>query len=159
MNECYFHPKELVVGVCALCLNQRLLVLASKQDQTTHTKKPSISLPKIFTISGVLNGQEIRHLKSQDCISSSSSQEDSFISIKFEDNGVASWDESTTKKTKCVVEQAKPRSTLMWRKRIGHLFQLSRWRRSSKHSVGTKLEGAKVRYGWIRALAKRRTKE
>ncbi|KAL2503573.1 hypothetical protein Adt_19194 [Abeliophyllum distichum] len=162
MNECYFHPKELVVGVCALCLNQRLLVLASKQgniQQTkgTHTKKSSIALTKIFALSSVLNGQETTQLKSQDFLSSSSSQEESFISIKFEDNGVASWDKGTTKKIKSVVEQAKPRSTLMWRKRIGYLFQLSRWRRSSKHNVGTKIEGAKVRYGWIRTLTKRRT--
>ncbi|CAI9778089.1 unnamed protein product [Fraxinus pennsylvanica] len=155
MNKCYFHPKELVVGVCALCLNQRLLVLASKQGRIQQPKKPSMALPKIFA----LNGQEIRHHKSDYCLSSSSSREEAFISIKFEDNGVASWDKGTTKKIKSVVEQEKLRRTLMWRRRIGYLFQLSRWRRSSKHNVGTKLEGAKFRYGWIRTLAKRRTKE
>ncbi|CAA2981248.1 uncharacterized protein LOC111408696 [Olea europaea var. sylvestris] len=161
MSKCFFHPDELVVGVCALCLNQKLLVLASKQGHiqqkiATHKQKKSVALPKIFA----LNGQEIRRHKSKEyCLSSSSSGEDSFISIKFEDNGVASWDKGTTKKIKSVVEQAKPQRTLMWRRRIGYLFQLSRWRKSSKHNVGTKLEGAKVRYGWIRTLAKRETKE
>ncbi|KAL0438097.1 UNVERIFIED_CONTAM: hypothetical protein Slati_2292700 [Sesamum latifolium] len=109
---------------------------------------------------------------------------DSFISIKFEENGVASWDKSKTnkmphdqqcemsnwdqsnwdkaKKIKSMVEHAKPRATLRWRRRIGHLFQLIRWKRSSKSNmchVGTKLEGGKVKYGWIRTLTKRRTKE
>lgn len=102
---------------------------------------------------------------------------DSFISIKFEDNGVASWDkgeickmpqcesneEATTKKIKSVVEHAKPRGGLRWRRRIGQLFQLIRWKRSSKGNtchVGTKVEGAKVvKYGWMRTLTKRRTRE
>lgn len=116
---------------------------------------------------------------------------DSFISIKFEDNGLASWEKNTaskvsfdnckaswtqsmSKKTitsttasrestnnKSVIEHAKPRASLRWRKRIGHLFQLMRWKRSSKGSVchvGTKVEGVKVRSGWMRSLT-RRTKE
>lgn len=105
---------------------------------------------------------------------------DSFISIKFEDNGVASWEKTKTTKvplqhytnipfskeakgTKSVVEHAKPRGSLRWRKRIGHLFQLIRWKRSSKTNachVGSKVEGVKVmRKGWIRTLTKRKTKE
>ncbi|KAK6115582.1 hypothetical protein DH2020_007851 [Rehmannia glutinosa] len=85
----------------------------------------------------------------------------SFISIKFEDNGVASWDKGKiskmpfdhqcdnswndsgkkAKKIKSVVEHAKPRATLRWRRRIGHLFQVIRWKKSNKGNmchVGTK---------------------
>lgn len=101
---------------------------------------------------------------------------DSFISIKFEDDGVASWEKTKAKKapvqdctnkplrketkgTKSVVEHSKPRGTLRWRKRIGHLFQLIRWKRSSKANV-CHVEGVKVmRKGWIRTLTKRKTKE
>ncbi|PIN16170.1 hypothetical protein CDL12_11182 [Handroanthus impetiginosus] len=178
---CYFHPKELVVGVCALCLNERLLVLASKQSHLhqTYNFTPKIKvLPKVFALTSFLNRLDIKKQKSEVYYDSSSSQEDSFISIKFEDNGVASWDKGKIskmssnkplneswdkeKKIKSVIEHAKPRGTLRWRKRIGHLFQVIRWRRSTKANmchVGTKLEGAKVKYGWIRTLTKRRTKE
>ncbi|KAI3464513.1 hypothetical protein Pfo_021176 [Paulownia fortunei] len=184
MNECrddrrwcYFHPRELVVGVCALCLNERLLVLASKQahlhqTNTTYSVTPKKVLPKIFALTSLFNRLDIRQQKSEVYDSSSTSQEDSFISIKFEDNGVASWDKGKISKMshdqqcemsiKSVIEHAKPRASLRWRRRIGHLFQLIRWKRSSKGNmchVGTKLEGAKVKHGWIRTLTKRRTKE
>ncbi|XP_021284682.1 uncharacterized protein LOC110416878 [Herrania umbratica] len=200
---CYFHPKEVVVGVCPLCLNERLLILASKQGQRSSSsssgnhriqglshKKPPINLPKIFALGSVLlNRLEFKHWKSENSgdHDASTSQEDSFISIKFEDNGVASWEKGTVSKVslehcsmswnptmtkeitkepketnKSVVEHAKPRASLRWRKRIGHLFQLIRWKRSSKGNVchmGSKVEGVKVmRKGWIRTLTKR-TKE
>ncbi|KAK6114884.1 hypothetical protein DH2020_007153 [Rehmannia glutinosa] len=170
---CYFHPREIVIGVCALCLKERLLILASKQAHNIHhhqsvtTKKV---LPKIFALTSLINPLDIKHQKS----------------LEFEDNGVASWDKEKiskmsindhhqqcemswdennldkANKIKSVVEHAKPRATLRWRKRIGHLVQLIRWKRSSKGNmchVGTKLEGAKVKQGWIRVLTKRRTKE
>ncbi|KAK1386879.1 putative serine/threonine-protein kinase [Heracleum sosnowskyi] len=207
---CYFHPTEVVIGVCHFCLHERLIVLASKQTHHSrrgksrtnvvrnhsfsHDQKPPAnvtSLPKIFAIGSLLNRFEFRHRKSddQDFSDASSSHEDSFISIKFENNnGVGSWEKNanTVSKvslehcnfswnhslvsnegkgsTKTVVEHVKPRAaTLRWRKRIGHLFQLGKWKRSSKASachVGGKLEGAKVRNsGWIRSLTKRRTKE
>ncbi|KAA8546405.1 hypothetical protein F0562_002856 [Nyssa sinensis] len=192
---CYFHPKEVLVGVCPLCLNERLLILASKQGHLSQSKgthrsyslinrKPTITLPKIFTLGTFLNRLEFRHKKFKDSdVDSSSSIEDSFISIKFEDNGVASWEKNTVSKvsvehctmpwndqklskeakgTKSVVEHAKPRGSLRWRKRIGHFFQLIRWKRTSKGNVchvGSKLEGVKVRNGWIRSLTKRRTKQ
>lgn len=69
---CYFHPKEVVVGVCSLCLTERLLILAAKKGhhvssargrasahrtQTGIDKKPPISLPKIFAFSSFLNRQ------------------------------------------------------------------------------------------------------
>jgi hypothetical protein len=66
------------------------------------------------------------------------------------------------KETKTVVEHGKPRASLRWRKRIGHLFQLIRWKRSNKGNVchvGSKVEGVKVRKGWMRTLTKRKTVE
>ncbi|KAL8467151.1 hypothetical protein ACS0TY_036024 [Phlomoides rotata] len=165
-NTCYFHPREVVVGICALCLNEKLLILAAKQGliHQTHkslcvkTKKTPIVLTKIFALTSLRNRLEIKHKQTPDCHSSSTSPEDSFISIKFEENGVSSWEKGKTskmsydqqcempwndkeKKIKSVVEHAKPRSTLRWRKRIGHIFQLIRWKRSNKGNVchvGTK---------------------
>lgn len=177
-RRCYFHPGEMVVGVCALCLNERLLVVASKQEtNTNYSLTPKRVLPKIFALTNLLNRSDTKHHKSEVYDSTSShSQEDSFISIKFEENGVASWDKGKISKIsqremssneisldktmtiKSVIEHAKPRATLRWRRRIGHLLQLIKWKRNVCH-VGTKLEGTKVKYGWIRILTKRRTKE
>lgn len=71
--------------------------------------------------------------------------------------------DKTSMKIKSVIEHTKPRAaTLRWRRRIGHVLQLIKWKRSSKGNVchvGTKLEGSKVKYGWIRILTKRRAKE
>ncbi|KAL3504170.1 hypothetical protein ACH5RR_034011 [Cinchona calisaya] len=212
MNEyrddktCYFHPREVVIGICALCLNERLLVLASQQEQqlhqpnntthhhTTHTftqhsrrNNPKNLGPRIFALSSLFNRLDLRHRKSDDQYSESpASQEDSFISIKFEDNGAASWEKNThvlPKKSpqqynmalkqsfgkggdegviKAVIEHPKPHGSLRWRKRIGDMFQLIRWKKTGKGNVchvGTKIDGVKVRHGWIRALTKRRTKE
>lgn len=83
---CYFHPRELVIGICALCLNERLLVLASKKGSLhqTHktfsatTKKAPIVLTKIFALTNLLNRLEIKQQKPADdqyCHSSSTSQE------------------------------------------------------------------------------------
>lgn len=88
--------------------------------------------------------------------------DDSFISIKFEDNGLVSWEKKKVSKvslgncnipgnhrdmvgtapplkgakttmTKIMIEHPRPRVSLLgWRKRFGHLFHLIRWRRSSK---------------------------
>ncbi|KAG9444037.1 hypothetical protein H6P81_015377 [Aristolochia fimbriata] len=197
----------VIVGVCALCLKERLLVLASKQRQTASSsedkvrtqrslyRKPASSLPKVFALSSFLHRLELRHRKSHvsdgNDDASTSSNEESFISIKFEDNGRASWDkvlssrpssegfelsfnksQAQSKETnraagKSVVEHGKSRpTTLRWRKRVGHLFQLVRWKqRSSKgvtavsHHMGTKVDAVKGRKGWIRALTRRRTME
>ncbi|KAK8649159.1 hypothetical protein V6N13_129893 [Hibiscus sabdariffa] len=181
---CYFHPKEVVLGVCPLCLNERLLILASNQAQrgshrfiqAVSLKKPPINLPNIFALRSLLNRLDFKHCKSEHS-DASTSHEDSFISIKFEENGVGSWEKGTvskvsvehcnmswnmevTKETnKSVIEHAKPRASLRWRKRIGHLFELVRWKRSSKGNVchmGSKVDGGKVmrRKGWIRTLTK-----
>ncbi|KAE8731241.1 putative Esterase precursor [Hibiscus syriacus] len=198
-SRCYFHPKEVFMGICALCLNERLLILASKQAQRSSSsstrgirrfiqgvslKKPPINLPKIFALGSLLNRLEFKHCKSEHS-DASTSQEDSFISIKFEENGVGSWEKGTvskvsleqcnlswnptltkgmepvTKETnKSVIEHEKPRASIRWRKRIGHLFQLVRWKRSSKakgcHMGGSKIDGVKVmrRKGWMRTLTK-----
>uniref|UniRef100_A0A803LK42 Uncharacterized protein n=1 Tax=Chenopodium quinoa TaxID=63459 RepID=A0A803LK42_CHEQI len=129
-------------------------------------------------------------------------EDDSFISIKFGDNGVASWDktsssvtkvsleqhcslswggqtkvkDATIKGTDCnnsnksVVEHAKPRGavSMRWRKRIGQLLQVIRWKKSSNatnvgggNNVNKVVEGVKVvrnNKGWIRTL-KSKTKE
>ncbi|KAJ4821921.1 hypothetical protein Tsubulata_051373 [Turnera subulata] len=206
-SSCYFHPKEVGGGVCPQCLNERLLILAAKQGHLPSSKgthkthhHQHLNFPKIFALSSLLNRLEFRHsksVKSDDHDASSSSQEGSFISIKFEDNGVASWekgalssnnkvsfeqfskawnhdldknskqqqeaDKKMKERSMSVIEHAKPRASLRWQKRIGHVFQLIRWKRSNKGNVchvGTKVEGVKVRKSsWIRILTKRRTKE
>ncbi|KAF3445657.1 hypothetical protein FNV43_RR10833 [Rhamnella rubrinervis] len=205
-SHCYFHPSEAVVGVCALCLNERLLILASRKGRRHHhsssaksrasyrpqnvmqqKKKTPITFPKIFALSSFLNRLEFLPWKSDysDDLVVSTSQEDSFISIKFEENGAASWEKNTVvsnkvalencnnmswnhsinkKETKTVIEHGKPRGSLLrWRKPIGHLFQLIKWKRSNKGNVchvSSKVDGVKVRNkGWIRTLTKRRTME
>ncbi|XP_039020911.1 uncharacterized protein LOC120152876 [Hibiscus syriacus] len=107
--SCYFHPKD-VIGVCPLCLNERLL-LASKQAQLSSSssegihgiiqdfplkKLPFTKFPKIFSFGSFLNRFEFKHWKreiSDDFyVSTSCGEEDSFISIKFEENGGVSWE-------------------------------------------------------------------
>ncbi|PKA47994.1 hypothetical protein AXF42_Ash016341 [Apostasia shenzhenica] len=162
---CYIHPKEFVVGVCALCLKERLLGLASKQGYLPLPKdasrsfrflkkKPSIALTRVFAFrSLLLQRSDSRTRKSDDeCDGSSiSSPEDSFISMKIEADGNASLESKRTASfglpwistgrsedmakgpnRRAVVEHVKPRGSLRWRKRIGQLLQLARWKRSSK---------------------------
>lgn len=66
-NLCYFHPKEIVVGVCALCLNERLLILASKrgrhQSSAPSCRKTPINLSNIFAFSSFISRLEFRHWK------------------------------------------------------------------------------------------------
>ncbi|KAH1215938.1 hypothetical protein GmHk_13G036978 [Glycine max] len=163
---CYFHPKQVVVGVCPLCLNERLLILAAKQDHHNHhhrlqsstQRKASASIHKIFAF-------------------------DSFISMKFEENGVASWEKSTStnaisnisnkkvcverqvldkdaKESKSVVEHGKSNNAFRWRKRIGRLVHFIPWKRSNKGGGVGHVEGVKVnRKGWMRTLTKRKTVE
>ncbi|KAJ0257572.1 hypothetical protein HA466_0084180 [Hirschfeldia incana] len=185
---CYFHPKEEYVGVCPLCLNERLLVLASKQrsSKTTHSSSsPIISLPKIFAFSSLLSRLDLRHHRKfnpPSDLDASTSQEDSFISIKFENDGNASWE----KKTECVdninssckeqqslitsstsiVEHKSVKSSLRWRKRIGHLFHVIKLRSglstSSRHvASSSKVEGTKVKKrGWmVRTLTRRKSRK
>ncbi|MBA0596059.1 uncharacterized protein LOC105770906 [Gossypium raimondii] len=147
----YFHPKE-GVGVCPLCLNERLLILASTTSSDTHRFVQPVShikSPKFFAFTSLLNRLQFKHSKSQTSYdpddAASTPQADSFISIKFEEDGVGSWETGEVTKVslehctkswnptttqnqreanKSVVEQVKPRGLLRWQKRIGHLFQL-----------------------------------
>ncbi|KAJ0237448.1 hypothetical protein HA466_0248430 [Hirschfeldia incana] len=187
---CYFHPKEKYVGVCPFCLNERLLVLASKQrsSRAKHLSSSPIisSLPKIFALSSLLSRLDLRHHRkfhpSSD-LDVSTSQEDSFISIKFENDGNALWEKKTVSKV-CVenntnstcktqqshitsiVEHNSAKSSLNWHKRIGHLFHVIKLRSerstSSRHvATSSNVEGTKVRKkGWmVRTLTKRKSKK
>ncbi|XP_021851677.2 uncharacterized protein [Spinacia oleracea] len=239
MNEgiCYFHPKEDVLGVCHLCLNERLLILSAKQglnkskstnkydyySNNNHNNKAKsyVNLPKIFAITSFFHHHkdDINRHRHRSCsrshhrddagvfydadtTSTSLEEDESFISIKFGDNGVASWDKTSNivpqkqhstlswgsqtsvkdatikgidrnNNNKSVVERAKPRTaaTLRWRKRIGQLLQVVRWKKSSNatnvgggnNSSKVVVEGVKVvrnnnNKGWIKTL-KRSTKE
>ncbi|KAL8141219.1 hypothetical protein V2J09_007240 [Rumex salicifolius] len=205
---CYFHPKQILVGVCPLCLNERLLVVAAKEGRRSHLRPRllrrrsyqegggqsgksgnNVGLTKMFALRSLLNRLELRHRHSNrrrsddigsDYQSTSTSLEDSFISIKFEDNGVASWDKTKhnftntkptgftdpKKPTNSVVEHLKtPRGTLRWRKRIGHLLQLVKWKKSNHGNGGTThVDGVKGvvnarRNGWIKTFTRRKNSQ
>ncbi|KAK1301202.1 hypothetical protein QJS10_CPB13g01211 [Acorus calamus] len=199
---CYYHPKEMIIGICSLCLKERLLILASKQGISTHKdtqtafgrvvlqRKPSTkSLPKVFTfLNSRLNDPRHRPAPPDDVSDDDNdtiiSQDDSFISIKFEDDGKASWDKARKAAavaearerggaSKCVVEHTKQqlppgRGSMRWQKRIGHMFQLLKWRRQGKAAVvgggtchvglGGRVDGMMGR-SWMRSLTRRRTTE
>ncbi|KAG4954305.1 hypothetical protein JHK87_039899 [Glycine soja] len=180
---CYFHPKQVVVGVCPLCLNERLLILAANQDhhhhhrlQSSTQRKASASIHKIFALDYGDDGIKVKSVAAK-----SSKGEDSFISIKFEENGVASWEKSNTtaisnmskkvrvesqvldkdaKESKSVVEHGKSNNAFRWRKRMGRLVHFIPWKRSNKGGGVGHVEGVKVnRKGWMRTLTKRKTVE
>ncbi|GAB2290406.1 hypothetical protein Dimus_024684 [Dionaea muscipula] len=174
---CNFHPKQQLVGVCPLCLNERLLILVAKQGldnlqnhrsrsahHSSHTRsggggpdlqrKPSLSFSKIFTLGSLLHYWKSHD--SPDIQDIGTSLEDSFISIKFEENGVASWDKGKVSKlpleksnnllqSSCKAKGAfnngvveinpKPRDSLRWRERAGELLKLIKWRRSNKNKA------------------------
>ncbi|RLM87690.1 uncharacterized protein C2845_PM04G11380 [Panicum miliaceum] len=188
---CCFHPRELVVGVCAHCLKDRLLLLLAattnnatlrRRRTTTTTSSSSISLPKVFALgSSFLQRLDSRHHRpdaaadDSDGIAAAASPDDSFISIKFEDNGKATWDshkaaainpgpapvKSSSSSTAVVVEHVKRGGVTRWRKQVvGRLLQLARWKRSAVGLDGKKAaagERSKARgRGWIRSLTRRR---
>ncbi|PPD92506.1 hypothetical protein GOBAR_DD10564 [Gossypium barbadense] len=182
----------MAVTAAISILNNKLLGGSHGFIQGFSLKKPPINkLPKIFALGSLLNRLEFKHWKpgnsDDDVLDVSTSQEDSFISIKFEENGVGSWENGKVSKgsiehcskswnptltkgitnepkvtNKTVIEHAKPRALLKWRKRIGHLSHLIKWKRSSKANVrhmGSKVNGINLMgKGWIRTLTKR-TKE
>ncbi|KAL6844243.1 hypothetical protein ACP4OV_025916 [Aristida adscensionis] len=176
---CSFHPRELVVGVCAHCLRDRLLLLLAATDTDAYAarrrrKTSSISLPKVFALgSSFLQRLDSRHHRAADdphsdadadadVDTSVASLDDSFISIKFEDNGKATWDKpsniakakpaapdqtekaapapvrsSSSSTTVVVAEHVKRGGVTRWRKQVvGRLLQLARWRRSSASKAG-----------------------
>ncbi|CAD6261603.1 unnamed protein product [Miscanthus lutarioriparius] len=176
---CCFHPRDVVVGVCAHCLKDRLVLLLAAANSNNNagddvvrrrsrSRSSSISLPKVFALgSSFLQRLDSRHHRGRDpdnnCYSddddataSVASLDDSFISIKFEDNGKATWDSQSQHKAaeeKAEAEAGKPAaapatrssSTVVvavehvkrggvtrWRKQVvGRLLQLARWRRPS----------------------------
>ncbi|XP_019438578.1 PREDICTED: uncharacterized protein LOC109344307 [Lupinus angustifolius] len=184
---CYFHPKQVLVGVCPLCLNERLLIVAAKQgnhnnshskvslrfQSSIHEKKPSTSIHKIFAFGSLFSSKQWKSENIEYDVSPT--REESFISIKFEENGVASWEKSTvsnkvsiensnwnnhdSKKTKSVIEHGKSRDIFRWRKRIGHMFHLIQWKKTiGLCHVTNKVEGVKGRKGnWMRTLTKKKT--
>uniref|UniRef100_A0A0D9WBI9 Uncharacterized protein n=1 Tax=Leersia perrieri TaxID=77586 RepID=A0A0D9WBI9_9ORYZ len=206
---CYFHPRELVVGVCSHCLRERLLLLlASKNSPAAHiiadrdrdagvrpfrrktSSSSSISLPKVFALGSFLQRLDSsRHHRGPDFdddadTASIASLDDSFISIKFEDNGKATWDSQqqkakaagdappTAATVTAVVEHVKRGGVTRWRKQVvGRLLQLARWKRSGKAASSSAaacqlagLDGKKTAAerskgrgrSWIRTLTRRR---
>ncbi|CAL0317929.1 unnamed protein product [Lupinus luteus] len=194
---CYLHPEQVVIGVCHLCLNEKLLFLvaakqghhynyqnpitsnASHRHQSfMHNRKPSsTSIHKIFAFGNSLFSRpESQKLKSANYdIDASPSPEESFISMKFEENGVALWEKNSAsnkvpieksqilkKEDKSMVQHVKSNNAFRWRKRIGHIFHLIQWRRTTKGGVchvGSKVEGVKVRKSWMRTLTRKKTME
>ncbi|KAL5216565.1 hypothetical protein ABZP36_007966 [Zizania latifolia] len=159
---CHFHPRELVVGVCAHCLRERLLILL-----------PSKTSPADDPADRPLCGKT------------------SIISLpKFEDNGKATCDSQLKAKTAAgdappapvakkididkaatvtaVVEHVKRGGVTRWRKQVvGRLVQLARWKRSGKAGSAAAcqlgLDGKKAAErskgrgrSWIWSLTRRR---
>ncbi|CAL5070942.1 unnamed protein product [Urochloa decumbens] len=181
---CCFHPREVVVGVCAHCLKDRLLLLLAgdAQHRRGRARSGSISLPKqVFALgsSFLQRLDSSRHHRPAAADSddgtaasgSAASLDDSFISIKFEDNGKATWDSnkqqqqpvatvrSSSSSAVVVVaaaEHGKRGGVTRWRKQVvGRLLQLARWKRSAaagERSVNSKARPAR---GWIRTLTRR----
>ncbi|XP_073036587.1 uncharacterized protein [Primulina eburnea] len=170
---CYFHPREMVIGVCAFCLHERLSAIASSQERTKrHFHHTFCSLKKVFSLTRFFNRVENfkQRKKSEDsdgCSSSLCSQEDSFISIKFEANGVALWDKDKIPKIplnsrswthgkgnkvkkikKSVLGRLKPCGMPRWRRRIGRFLDFFKWRKSKKESrcKRRKVEGSRARF-------------
>nr|CAD1817840.1 unnamed protein product [Ananas comosus var. bracteatus] len=84
-SYCYFHPRDAVV-VDAQRRSCRALLLR---------RRSGISLPKVFALGSLLHRLDLRRHRpgdDSDDPESIASLEDSFISIKFEDNGNARWD-------------------------------------------------------------------
>uniref|UniRef100_A0ACD5WM88 Uncharacterized protein n=1 Tax=Avena sativa TaxID=4498 RepID=A0ACD5WM88_AVESA len=209
---CYFHPRELLVGVCAHCLRERLLLLLasnSKQQEGQGGGRARVpadgasylsarpycrAIRRVRTGSIVsvlalgssfihrLDSSSSRHHHSahdggshdgnvdckvnpggddaagvEDDDASIASLDDSFISIKFEDNGKATWANAQSLQTKpdhavdgriaekassattttVVVEHVRRGGATRWRKQVvGRLLQLARWKRASSSSGG-----------------------
>lgn len=216
---CYFHPREFLVGVCAHCLRDRLLLLLasskhgaggghrarSPADGASYlSARPycsravrrrtgsSISLPKVFALGSSFLHRQLdynsssRHHTAVDDDdggddnkkngagaeedASVASLDDSFISIKFEDNGKATWDSqkaaagagddakpkaATKTTTRAVVEHVKRGGggVTRWRK----LLQLARWKRSTPGSRHQQQQEQRSKgRSWIRSLTQRR---
>ncbi|PKA61503.1 hypothetical protein AXF42_Ash018790 [Apostasia shenzhenica] len=170
---CCRHPDQDLVGVCSLCLKEKLLILNSMLQESDRRhfrrkkKKITVSIPSFSSISSFLHLFAGHRRKPAAAVQASGysgdascnlSLEDSFISIKLEDDGHVTWDreklfatkafveiDGTTGKTNVtsieegdggrrvissVIEHGKHRSMLRWRQRIWYIFQLATLRRS-----------------------------
>ncbi|KAJ8470359.1 hypothetical protein OPV22_024702 [Ensete ventricosum] len=117
-------------------------------------RKPVIALPKVFVLGSFERLLESHHRINKDHSGgegSIGSLEDSFVSIKFEDEGQvrlknkkdksfeASTDTTTigkeTKEVKTTVEQSDHSGLPRWRKHIGRLLHQGIWKRSNEAST------------------------
>ncbi|KAK9069696.1 hypothetical protein SSX86_011600 [Deinandra increscens subsp. villosa] len=154
---CYFHPDEVFVGVCPLCLYERLIVVAAKRcrgglrlytSSTCKPSKPFMVVTKMFAVDYLIHRKTRKHkINLKDDADTSPSQDDSFISIRFDnDNTSGAWEKE--KDSKSIVEHVKP--VVRWRKRIGHIFQLITSKKSTRQVGSGRLA---VKGGrWIRNL-------
>ncbi|WOL18781.1 hypothetical protein Cni_G27578 [Canna indica] len=163
-STCYFHPKEVVVGICALCLKERLLFLASKQAHrrphllpliTKNSKRailkrmisrrPTFALPKVFALGSFMHLLHESSHHPQDEASVASLDDEDYISIKFGEDGKGTWNSkksieplsSTAVSNAGGVEEASKQYSVVarWRKRIGRLLHVGLWKRSNKASA------------------------
>ncbi|KAI0528584.1 hypothetical protein KFK09_001126 [Dendrobium nobile] len=131
--SCCLHPNKLVVGVCSLCLKEKLLIVASKQEYNQYSsfrlQKKKIStvarkIPKFLKPSSFPSFFDLHRPKQDDNSSSSQnssilSLQDSFLSLKLDGR-------------KGMVEHGKELKMLRWRKLIRHVFKLAQWSWPSK---------------------------
>ncbi|CAN8320710.1 unnamed protein product, partial [Cochlearia groenlandica] len=163
-TSCKIHSMDSIEGVCPLCLNERLIVLASLQRlkppspsyqtiQEPENRNQNSFKRKNIRLFSFLDSFVMRHHKSHYQTTSIISPEDSFISINFENNGATSWEkeketyhlehiksswdhqyQNVTKKKENIY-QPMPRPLLMWRKRIGRLLRVISFRKQSSAKV------------------------
>lgn len=98
-SSCYFHPKEAIVGVCPVCLHERLVILASKQNQTS-SKAKSVSdkrplKTKVFAFRSLLNRFEFRNWKSTHTSHVPQDEDDGFEEDDDDDDACSSQEEGT----------------------------------------------------------------
>ncbi|XP_074556213.1 uncharacterized protein LOC141812056 [Curcuma longa] len=184
---CHFHPQQEMVGVCALCLREKLLqVLASNYPQKTPKKqtKSRIRIGKVFVLPSFFHLSHPSNKFDEEAASASiSSLEESFISIKFEENGQASWHSSNTSlppsggfvgrtkygmSSKRTVEHS-DEVALRCRDRIGQLAlywksekkdPTNRTRTSNNSCYDVKVDerSAKGRKGWMKSITRKRSR-
>ncbi|KAK4791361.1 hypothetical protein SAY86_031774 [Trapa natans] len=112
-SRCYVHPSLHLVGVCPLCLNDRLVFLAAarrsrcgllrlfssrargRSSRGGSMKKSVIG--KVLAIGSLVSHRnwsaDVLELEGSGD-ATSSLEDDSFISIKFEEDGQAMWEKS-----------------------------------------------------------------
>ncbi|KAG6468636.1 uncharacterized protein LOC122034643 [Zingiber officinale] len=155
---CHFHPKQEMVGVCALCLRERLLVLASNYPQKTLKKqtKSRIRIGKVFALLSFFHLSHPNKKFDHEAASASiSSLEESFISIKFEENGQASWhsNKSLPPSSGFVGQLA-----LYWKSEKKDRTNRTRTSSSASSCYDVKVDErlVKARKGWMKSITRKR---